>query len=118
MMQNARDAPAVFRSVARVVAVDRRGIEARPREQPRLRGAVRIHVAVVVEVVAREVGEHRDVEAHLVDAALVERVREDDERRVADRLGRAEDLGIGGGGEAARLDEEAEAEPEKKRTKK
>ena len=34
------------------------------------------HVAVVVEVVAGEVGEHGDIEMHAIDATLVERVRD------------------------------------------
>ncbi len=44
----------------------------RPVEQPRLGFLVGRHGAVVVEVVARQVGEHRDVVLHAVDAALVQ----------------------------------------------
>ena len=44
-------------------------------EQARLRRAVGLERAVVVEVVAREVGEHGGVEAHRRHAVLVQRVR-------------------------------------------
>ncbi len=44
-------------------------------EQPRLRGRVGLERAVVVEVIAREVGQHCGVEAHGCDALLVESVR-------------------------------------------
>ena len=52
-----------------------RACEPRPGEELRLRRAVGRHRAVVVEMVAREVGEQRDVERDAVDAALVEAVR-------------------------------------------
>ncbi len=49
-------------------------------EQPRLGRAVGFERAVVVEVVARQVGEHGGVEVHARDALLVERVRRHFER--------------------------------------
>ena len=59
----------------RIVQVHRRGAQARPVEQPRLGRAIAGHVAVVVQVIAGEVGEHAHVEMHAIHAALVERVR-------------------------------------------
>ena len=58
-----------------VARVDHGPAESRRAEQSRLRVAVGLQRAVVVEVVARQVGEHRGVEAHAVDPALVERMR-------------------------------------------
>ena len=59
----------------RIGEIDDRGrIRTQPREEPGLRGRVGRHVAVVVEMVAREVGEDRDVEVDVRDPALVERV--------------------------------------------
>jgi hypothetical protein len=65
------------RAAVVVVQVDHRGLQPRPSEQLGLRRAVAGHVAVVVEVVAGEIGEHRDVEMHARHAALVERMRAD-----------------------------------------
>ena len=45
-----------------VVEIDHRRLQGRPGEQPRLGRAVGVHGAVVVEMVAGEVGEHGDVE--------------------------------------------------------
>ena len=59
----------------RVVGIDHRRAQAGPREELRLGGAVRGHRLVIVEMIAREVGEQRDVERRAVDAALVEAVR-------------------------------------------
>ena len=60
-----------------VVDVDHAVRQVRPRQQPRLGGAVGLHRAVIVQMVARQVGENRRVEAHAVDAPLVEGVRGD-----------------------------------------
>ncbi len=57
-----------------VIEVDHPQREVRPGEQARLGRAVVLHGAVVVEVITGEVGEHRGVEAHAVDARLVEGV--------------------------------------------
>ena len=66
-----------------IVDVDHRRLQPGPREQLRLGRAIGRHVAVVVEVVAGEVGEHADAEVHAVHAALVERVRSDFHRHRA-----------------------------------
>ena len=58
-----------------VVGVDHRRAQAGPREELRLGTAVRGHRLVIVEMIAREVREQRDVELRAVDAALVEPVR-------------------------------------------
>ena len=58
-----------------IVDVDDPAREVRPGEQPRLGGRVGLHGAVVVEMVAREVGERGGVEAHAIDARLVQRMR-------------------------------------------
>ncbi len=65
------------RATERIVDVDDRGVEAGPREEAFLRDAIGVHRAVVVEVIAREIREHREIERDRVDAALVERVRGD-----------------------------------------
>ena len=67
----------------RVADVDDGVFEAGQAEQPRLRLGIALHRAVVVEVVAREVAERGDAQAHGVDAALVERVRGNLHRDVA-----------------------------------
>ncbi len=59
----------------RVVGVDDLRVQPGPREELRLRRAVGRHRAVIVEMVAREIGEQRDVEGDAVDAALIETVR-------------------------------------------
>ena len=56
----------------RVVQVDHGVLQARPVEQDGLGGFVIRFVAVVVQVVARQVGEDRHVEMHAVEAALVQ----------------------------------------------
>ena len=55
--------------------VDDGPAQSRPMEQSRLGRAVGLETAVIVEVIARQVGEDRGVEAHAGDAILVERVR-------------------------------------------
>jgi hypothetical protein len=78
-------------------------------EEPRLGGEVALDIAVEIEVIARQVGEHRGVEAGAGDALLVERVRGDLDRHVRgptgahareeplqrDRVGRRERRGLG-----------------------
>ena len=66
-----------------IVEIDDRVHQARPMEQRGLGGAVAPHVAVIVEMIARQIGEQRGVEAGPVDAPLVERMRGDFHR---DRL--------------------------------
>jgi hypothetical protein len=58
-----------------VVDVDHARLQVRTCEQARLRVAVVLHAAVVVEVVARQVGERGGPKAHGADARLIERVR-------------------------------------------
>ena len=59
----------------RVVDVDHARHQVFAHEQPRLGGAVAFHGAVIVEVVAREIGERGGAEPHRAHARLVERVR-------------------------------------------
>ncbi len=59
----------------RVVEIDHRRLQPRRGEQARLGRAVAGHVAVVIQMIAGEIGEHRHVEVHRIDAALVQRVR-------------------------------------------
>ena len=65
------------RAAERIVGVDDGRAQSRPREQARLRCAVRCHRAVIIEMIARQVREQRDVERDAVDAALIEPVRRD-----------------------------------------
>ena len=60
-----------------VVRIDHARAQPRPGEQLRLRGAIRAHRAVVVEMVARQIGEQRHREIDAVDAALIDAVRRD-----------------------------------------
>ena len=66
-----------------------RACERRPAEQPRLGRAVGRHVAVIVEMIAREIGERRGVEAHAGAALLIERVRGDFHGHGVERRARA-----------------------------
>ena len=61
----------------RIVGVDHAEAQARPGEELRFRRAVRGHRSVVIEMIARKVGEQRDVEGDAVDASLIEPVRGD-----------------------------------------
>ena len=65
-----------------VVDIDHARHQVFAREQPRLGGAVAVHRAVIVEMIAREVGEHRGLEPHGTHARLVERMRGDFHRHV------------------------------------
>ena len=76
----------------RVVEIDDRRLQPRPREQLRLGLPVGVHVAVVVEMVLREVGEDRDGHARAVEAMLG-----DADRRRLDRAG--EEAAVGEIGE-------------------
>ena len=58
-----------------VVDVDHHPFQAGPAEQPRLGVGIVVHVTVVIEMIARQVGQHRDVERRAVDAPLREAVR-------------------------------------------
>ena len=58
-----------------VVAVDYRVAQLRPGKQLGLGFAVALHVAVVIEVIARQVGEHCDFKMRAVDPALIQPVR-------------------------------------------
>jgi hypothetical protein len=58
-----------------IVDVDDARGEARPIEQLRLGRRVGFHRAVVVQMIAREIGESGRVETHAADARLIERVR-------------------------------------------
>jgi hypothetical protein len=50
-------------------------LERFPLEQTGLGRAVCLHVTVVVEMIAREIGEHGEIEGDAIHASLVERVR-------------------------------------------
>ena len=58
-----------------VVHVDDRCAQTFPRKQFLLGRAVLFHRAVIIEMVAREIGEHGNVELDAVDTVLIERVR-------------------------------------------
>ena len=66
------DEPARQRQAPGVVDVDHAGRQLRALEQARLGLGVGFHGAVVVEVVAAQVGEDRDVELRTIDPPLVE----------------------------------------------
>ncbi|MNN12152.1 hypothetical protein D3C81_1251350 [compost metagenome] len=57
-----------------VIQVDHLAAQARPGEQLGLGGLVRLHAAVVIEVVAGKVGHHRDVERQRSDTPLLQRM--------------------------------------------
>jgi hypothetical protein len=61
----------------RIVQVDHGGFQARPVEQLQLGRFISCHAAVVVQVVARQVGKQRRVEMHAVRAAQVQCNRRD-----------------------------------------
>ena len=56
----------------RIVEVDHRQAQARPLEQARLGRSVRFHRAVIVEMVARQVGEDRHIDAGAIHAPLLD----------------------------------------------
>ena len=58
-----------------VVEIEYRVLERRPAEEPGLRRAVTTHRAVIVEVVARDVGQQRDVEFDSGEPVLLDAVR-------------------------------------------
>ena len=58
-----------------VIDVDHAQSEPRPRKETRLRVGVGRHGAVIVEMIAREIGERRGMEPHTADAMLIERMR-------------------------------------------
>ena len=59
----------------RIVHIHDRVPQARPPEQMRLGFAVRFQRAVIVQMIASEIGEHGGIESHAVDAILIERMR-------------------------------------------
>ena len=65
-----------------IVGVDHSGFQRLHREQARLGLTIGFHGAVVVEVVATEIGEHRHVEIHTAHAVLVKGVGGDLHRHV------------------------------------
>src|SRR6185437_1973993 len=58
-----------------IIDVDYPHGEARPGEEARLGIGVGSHRAVIIEMIAREIGERRGMEAHTADPILIERVR-------------------------------------------
>ena len=74
------EAPGLLHTKA-VVEIEHHGLEARQVEQPGFGGCVTLHVAVIVEVIAGQVGVHRDVETEAVEALLVEADGRDFHRR-------------------------------------
>ena len=67
----------------RIIDVDHCRPQAGPREQFCFRGAVIFHAAVIVEMIAGEIREHRDFEVDRIDAALLKSVRGHFHRHVA-----------------------------------
>ncbi len=57
-------------SALRIVDIEHRGLQAGPAEQRCLGMPVGVHVAVVVEMVLREIGEHGHVYARAVQPVL------------------------------------------------
>ena len=78
-----RAAPAASAGAVRVVEVEHRGLSPGQAEQRALGRPVRLHRAVVVEVVVREVGEQRHLDARAGQAMLLQA-----DRRGLDRAGR------------------------------
>ena len=81
-------AAAITRAASGSVGVDDGGAVLRQQlgEQAQLGGEIGLHVGMVVEVVAAEVGEGRRNQAHAVEAVLVEPVRGGFESKVRDAL--------------------------------
>ena len=75
--------PLCQRHAKRIVDVDDAHGHAGQRKQARLSLAVRLHAAVVVEMIASQIGECRDPEANAIDPRLIERMRGDLHRRTA-----------------------------------
>ena len=72
-----RDAPPIRAQLVpcRVVEiVDHGAVREQVREQARLGAKVLAHRPMIVEVIAREVGERHDVESHALDSVLMQRV--------------------------------------------
>jgi hypothetical protein len=62
----------------RIVAIEHREFRRRTagsHEKALLGGEVRFHGAVIVQVIARQIGKHHGMKLHAVDASQVERVR-------------------------------------------
>jgi hypothetical protein len=58
----------------RVIGVDHSDFQLRPREELRLGCAVGGHRAVIIEMIARQIGEQGDIERHAADASLFDAV--------------------------------------------
>ncbi len=74
------------RPAKRIVDIDGSSLQRRPSEQLGLGFTIGFHPAVVVEMVAREIGEGRDLERHRGDATLLQRVRGHFHRHVGGAL--------------------------------
>src|SRR5262249_1959449 len=70
-----RTTVSVDQSALRIIPVHHPALQRRPIEQTALRRRVALHRRVVVEVIASEVREDREVVCDIVDATLFERVR-------------------------------------------
>ena len=71
-----------------IVEIEHRVLQARRFEQALFRACVTLHVAVIVEVVAREIGEKRRPESDAVDASLIQADRSDLHRHALRPLGK------------------------------
>ena len=80
--ENAREVGALH-----VIQVEHGVLQARRLEQPPLGAGIALHVAVVVEVITREVGKQRCPERDAVDASLIEADRGDFHRHTLGALG-------------------------------
>ena len=70
--------------VAQIVRVDdERTVAREQRHEARFRLEVRVHRLMVVQVVARQIGEHRRRELYPVETPLIERVRRGFDRDTA-----------------------------------
>ena len=58
-----------------IVDVDHHPFEPGPVEQPRLGVGIAFHVAVVIEMIARQIGQHRHIENGAIDAPLRQAMR-------------------------------------------
>ena len=58
-----------------IVDIDHDPFQSRPAEQARLGMGIVFHVAVIIEMIARQIGQHCDIERRAVDAPLREAVR-------------------------------------------
>ena len=59
----------------RIIQIHRGRTQPRPLQQLALGRAVVGHVAVVIQMITREIGEHRNIKMHAIHAPLIECMR-------------------------------------------